>query len=253
MAEETQIFQRIEIKYLLNEEQYVQLREAILPYLTEDTYGDTEVCNCYYDTDSYQMIRRSLEKPVYKEKLRLRSYGTPKDKDAFVYMELKKKYKGIVYKRREQLSLGEAEGYLNQNRHPDRDSQILREINWVLQYYQTLKPVMYLGYHRIALCERGVSTGLRVTFDREILWRTDAVALQAGNYGTPLLQPGEHLMEIKVPVIREWRQVLTVRPNSIAGYIIRQNCRMQIPRLPSMMQTVRRSFPGRCQRNSTVS
>ncbi len=199
MAEETQIFQRIEIKYLLNEEQYVRLREAILPYLTEDTYGDTEVCNCYYDTDSYQMIRRSLEKPIYKEKLRLRSYGTPKDKDTFVYMELKKKYKGIVYKRREQLSLGEAEGYLNQNRHPDRDSQILREINWVLQYYQTLKPVMYLGYHRIALCERGISTGLRVTFDRDILWRTDAIALQAGNYGTPLLQPGEHLMEIKVP------------------------------------------------------
>ena len=79
------------------------------------------------------------------------------------------------------------------------ETQILREINWVLQYYRTLKPVMYLGYHRIALCERGISTGLRVTFDRDILWRTDAIALQAGNYGTPLLQPGEHLMEIKVP------------------------------------------------------
>lgn len=198
------IFERFEIKYLLKEEQYHELRGRLASYLVEDEYGETDICNCYYDTPDYRLIRNSLEGAVYKEKLRLRSYGIPEDGKAQVFLELKKKYQGVVYKRREILTHEEADAYLNDRRRPKQDSQILREIDWVLHYYGKLIPAMYLSYKRLAMIENRElgkieSCGLRLTFDWNICWRVENVALQKGMYGKELLGQGKYIMEVKIP------------------------------------------------------
>ena len=107
MTRQGAVFQRYEKKYLLDREQYEGFREAIEGFMQVDEYGKSTICNIYYDTEHYDLIRASIERPPYKEKLRLRSYGVPKLSDT-VFLEVKKKYKGIVYKRRIALPLAEA-------------------------------------------------------------------------------------------------------------------------------------------------
>lgn len=208
---EEQIFKRYEVKYLLDKEQYEQLRRRIEPYMMEDQYGETDICNCYYDTPDYRVIRTSMEKPVYKEKLRLRSYGVPAHENSKVYLELKKKFQGVVYKRREVMTLENAVDFLEGQEQPMEKSQILQEIDWFLKYYQGLKPAMFLSYRRIAMFEKTdedcaenqkTHTGnldMRVTFDWDICWRTEDIALEKGIYGNDLLEPGQRIMEVKTP------------------------------------------------------
>lgn len=202
MGSGEQIFERFEIKYLLEAEQYAEIKEQFMPYFEEDEYGETLICNCYYDTPDYRLIRNSLEGTGYKEKLRLRSYGVPECGTEQVFLELKKKHHGVVYKRREILTREEAEAYLKHRNRPERDSQILREIDWVLHYYKGITPAMYLSYQRVAMTGNGTqkkagSPGLRITFDRDIRWRVRDVELQRGSYGKELLKPGQRIMEIK--------------------------------------------------------
>lgn len=111
MSGNAYIFQRIEKKYMLTKEQYESFITAIEPYMAIDKYGLSKICNIYFDTADDELVRRSNEKPVYKEKMRLRSYGVP-GMDDVVYLELKKKYKDVVYKRRVALRLADAEAYL---------------------------------------------------------------------------------------------------------------------------------------------
>ena len=118
-------FRRFEKKYLLTQAQYAVLLKGMGPYLQPDEYGHYTICNIYYDTDNYQLIRTSLEKPVYKEKLRMRSYGVPGDGDN-VFVELKKKFRGEVYKRRVVMEAAEAVNYLSGAARPRRDGQICR-------------------------------------------------------------------------------------------------------------------------------
>ncbi len=195
MAEGT--FKRYEKKYLISKLQYHQLQQRFADRLTVDAYGESLICNIYFDTPNHLLIRNSLEKPVYKEKLRLRSYGTPKEGDK-VFIELKKKYKGIVYKRRINLELSEAERYLYQNMTLDHPTQITKEINYFLQYYQKIVPSMYISYRRIAMYGTE-EPELRITFDTNILWREEELKLENGAWGYPLLEKDQMLMEIKVP------------------------------------------------------
>ena len=104
-------FQRIEEKYLLNTEQYNRLRIALREHIVPDDYPESTICNIYYDTPDYELIRHSMEKPIYKEKFRVRSYGVP-SKTGSVFMEIKKKFDGIVYKRRVLSDIGETMEYL---------------------------------------------------------------------------------------------------------------------------------------------
>lgn len=189
-------FKRYEIKYLLDEKTYLELRKRLEGKMVVDQYGEKTVCNIYFDTPDSRLIRTSLEKPVYKEKLRLRSYGTP-ERNSTVFVELKKKYKGVVYKRREDMVLSEAEAYLYQGWKPGFSSQVLREIDWFLNYYGQITPAMYISYERIAMNEVKDS-GLRVTFDTNILWRKEELNLKEGSWGNPILEPGQRLMEIKI-------------------------------------------------------
>lgn len=196
MAQYQDVFQRIEKKYLMSAQQHQALMRQLQGYMTKDKHGLHTICNLYFDTESYELIRHSIEKPLYKEKLRLRSYGVPKAGDN-VFLELKKKLTGIVYKRRISLSLEEAQRYLMRHEQPGKQSQILHEIDWFLQRYQPV-PKIYIAYDRMALFGNE-DIALRITFDQNILFRESLLDLSKGNWGKPLLQPGKVLMEIKIP------------------------------------------------------
>lgn len=193
---DSNIFQRYELKYLLTPRQKAGICSVIQHFMQKDKYPDTTILNLYFDTPDFLLIRRSLEKPVYKEKLRLRSYGTAAP-DSTVFVELKKKCKSVVYKRRVPVTLSQAEKYLYSGWQPEKPSQILQEINYFQGFYEALSPTVFLSYQRESLI--GIQDeNLRITFDRDILWRRKALALNRGIYGSPLLPPDMTLMEIKV-------------------------------------------------------
>lgn len=188
-------FQRYEMKYLLTAAQKEQLMECMAPHMELDAYGRTTIRNLYFDTAKYRLVRRSLEKPVYKEKLRLRSYRPAGAEDP-VFVELKKKYCSVVYKRR--LVLPEAEAmnsFLNGTPLPVH-SQIAKEIEYFRSYYASLRPVVFLSYEREAYFALDGSD-FRLTLDENILYRRDVLSLRTEAYGTLLLSEGYTLMELK--------------------------------------------------------
>ena len=189
-------FQRFEKKYLLTQAQYAALLDGMSPYLEPDEYGHYTICNLYYDTDNYQLIRASLEKPVYKEKLRMRSYGVPGNGDN-VFVELKKKFHGEVYKRRVVMEVSEAAHYLSGTARPCHEGQICHEIDWFLHGYHPT-PKVFIACHREAWAGRNDSE-LRVTFDTNLRWRDRELDLRCGDHGALILPAEQILMEIKIP------------------------------------------------------
>ena len=189
------VFQRYELKYLLTPEQKEKVLAAMQPYMKLDKYGRTTIRNLYYDTDTYLLIRRSIEKPVYKEKLRIRSYSKA-NADSTVFVELKKKYKHVVYKRRMHLTENEAMKWLSGEKHTDKHTQISNEIDYFMELYGTLHPTVFLSYEREAYYSNDGSD-FRVTFDDNILCRQEDLSLESEVYGTPILPEGKVLMEIK--------------------------------------------------------
>lgn len=185
------VFKRVELKYRITLAQKEKILQAMEPYMKIDKYGRTTIRNIYFDTDTYLLIRRSIEKPVYKEKLRIRSYGS-----GDVFVELKKKYKKIVYKRRVALPETDAMDWICGRQHCGINTQITAEIDYFIQYYKTLHPAVFLSYEREAYKTREKSD-FRVTFDENILCRQEALSLHAPVYGERVLPEGEILMEIK--------------------------------------------------------
>lgn len=167
----------------------------IKKYIKADKYGITSICNIYFDTDNSELIRTSIEKPLYKEKLRLRSYGTPNSDESKVFLEIKKKFDGVVYKRRAAMTFRESEDYLNNGIKPSENAQIINEMDYIICHYN-LKPKLFLAYDRIAY--NGIEDEeLRITFDKNIRSRENDLSLKSGSYGTNLLDKNIYLMEIK--------------------------------------------------------
>ena len=189
------VFKRYEIKYMITLEQKAKVLDAMKPYMKLDKYGRTTIRNIYYDTDTYLLIRRSIEKPTYKEKLRIRSYSRA-EPNSTVFVELKKKYKHVVYKRRISLPEAEAMEWIAREHHCHKHTQISKEIDYFLDYYKTLHPAVFLSYEREAFYANDGSD-FRVTFDDTILCRQDNLSLESEVYGTPILPEGKVLMEIK--------------------------------------------------------
>lgn len=188
------IFKRYELKYLINIEKYKIISTVLRDYMRIDKFGKSLICNIYYDTDTFLLIRRSLDKPIYKEKIRLRSYGVPKENDN-VFIELKKKFEGVVYKRRINMKFIEAQAFLKYHKTKN-ETQISKEINYCFELYKNLKPKVYLSYERIAYY--GIeNTRFRVTFDNQIIWRDYDLELSKGVYGEEILPTNMYLMEIK--------------------------------------------------------
>lgn len=189
------VFKRYELKYMLTLDQKERVLAGMAPYMKLDKYGRTTIRNLYFDTDTYLLIRRSIEKPTYKEKLRIRSYRRA-DADSTVFVELKKKYKHVVYKRRISLSEAEAMKWLSGEKYPHKHTQISNEIDYFMELYGTLHPTVFLSYEREAYYAND-GTGFRVTFDDTILCRQEDLSLRSDTYGIPILPESKILMEIK--------------------------------------------------------
>ena len=188
------IFKRYEVKYMLNRQQYTALRSLMKNYMTADPHGPGTIQSLYFDTPDYLLIQHSLEKPLYKEKLRLRSYGIAAP-EVLVFVELKKKYDSIVYKRRIAMPESQAMDYLLHN-HLVYDSQIAHEVDYCLRTYRHLAPKVLLSYEREAFYDK-FNPDFRMTFDRNILWRNNDLDLKSGIYGNPILNDNQILLEIK--------------------------------------------------------
>ena len=185
------VFKRYELKYLLSPEQYAAVRAAMEGHMRGDKFGKSDICNIYYDTDSYILARRSAEKPIFKEKLRVRSYGVA-GSESDIFVELKRKYDGVVYKRRVKTKLKDVDGVLAGG----LNSQIGKEIAYFVSSYDGICPKVHLSYSREAFYAVD-DPDFRMTFDTNILWRSNDLSLDSKIYGAPILKDGQVLLEIK--------------------------------------------------------
>ncbi len=192
----TQIFERTEKKYVIREETFEKFLRLCGDNIAPDTYFRSEVISLYFDTPDRKLIQKSLEKPVYKEKLRLRSYGGADD-DSPVFLELKKKYKGVVYKRRIELTLKGARDFVKKGILPGENPRIEKEIAYFLNFYKEISPAMLICCERFSYCGEN---GLRITFDRNLSYRDSRFELMKPCDGLdkPILPEGKTgILEIK--------------------------------------------------------
>ena len=206
------VFKRYEIKYILTKSEKSRLMDTLKDHMRLDKYGRTVIRNVYYDTPDHLLIRRSLDKPVYKEKLRVRAYSNTGAHDN-VYVELKKKYEGIVYKRRIVLPQDVASEWLCGNGGKPFNSQIADEIEYVRSFYGNIAPGCFLSYEREAY-EPIDGSDIRLTLDENILGRDYDLALTKGIYGDLILPKELTLMELKVPgAIPLWMTAFLTKNN----------------------------------------
>ncbi len=190
----TNVFNRYETKYLITKEQQCLILNELKNRIRADEYGKSTICNIYYDTPDKLLIRRSLESPMYKEKLRLRSYGLAEENTP-VFAEIKKKFDSVVYKRRINVTESEALALCNGS-SPKNSNQITNEILFFINRYKTLSPAVFISYEREAFYSV-TDDNFRITFDSNILWREYDLSLSKGIYGTPILNRNQALMEVK--------------------------------------------------------
>lgn len=219
MKEYQSIFKRYEKKYIVSYDQRERLLDLAGAHIKKDKYFKGTICSIYYDTPSSLIIRNSLEKSVYKEKIRLRSYGVPGNDDE-VFLEIKKKYEGIVYKRRTSLRLYEAEDFFKGTREPH--SQIEKELMWSIEHYDGIHPAMYISYDRISFCGTEDST-FRLTFDTNVTYRNTSLSLSDGIWGERLLESGMYIMEVKSPYaiplwLADGLEEMKIYPSSFSKY-----------------------------------
>lgn len=187
------VFKRVEIKYVLNKDEKEKLLNKINSYLEEDEYFKSTICNIYFDNDNNDMIVSSIEKPLFKEKIRVRCYNEP-NIDSNVFFEIKNKYKGVVGKRRIKMTMKEYYDLI-ENKKYDENSQILKEIVYHLNYYD-LKPKIFIAYDRI--CYRSIGdNNLRITFDCNLRSRNDNLRLELGSQGKEYFDEKSYIMEVK--------------------------------------------------------
>lgn len=186
-------FRRVEEKYLLSKKQRDLLLKRIDSYIKEDKYYDSTICNVYFDTMDHQLIIHSLEKPMYKEKIRLRSYQVPSLEDD-VFLEIKCKYQGVVHKRRMKLKLKDFYDYLEHGTYP-KSHQVMKELDYLFKFYG-LVPSYFIAYDRKSYC--GVmDPNLRITIDSNLRSRREDLHLELGDAGKRYFKKDYYIMEIK--------------------------------------------------------
>lgn len=192
------VFKRYEIKYMINKDQMPKILAAMAPYMTQDRFGHATIRNIYFDTDDYILARHSIVKPDYKEKLRIRSYSKA-DEDSEVFVELKRKFDKVVYKRRVALTEKQAMDWTCRRIDTGVNGQLGSEIDYFLDYYGycgELRPAVFLSYDREAFKMKDGSD-FRVTFDSNILARDYDLSLGSDVCGSPVLDSDKVLMELK--------------------------------------------------------
>ena len=190
-----EIFRRVEKKYILNENQYKKIRKAMENEMEPDQYGKSTICNIYFDSKDYELVRHSITKPYYKDKIRLRSYNTPNE-NSRVYLEIKRKCDSIVGKRRIELSLKDFYNYMNGKKIEGQiNEQIKKELDYYFKFYN-LEPKMYVSYEREAFYQKD-NMDFRITFDSNVLARENDLQLEKGSYGENILLKSAYIMELK--------------------------------------------------------
>lgn len=223
-----EVFNRFEHKYMLDKKTFLTVLKIMDEHMTLDSHNPNHkpytIANIYFDTPDDYLIRNSLSKPVYKEKLRLRAYGVPLP-DEKVYLEIKKKFKGLVNKRRTALKLYEAHSFIKSGKAPTpkdyMNTQVLHELEYFLKNY-TLLPKLYLAYDRIAYFERD-NPDLRISFDMNIRSRRSSLNLSDGDWGDTLLDGDKFLMEVKTSLAKplwlsQMLSELNIRRQSFSKY-----------------------------------
>lgn len=198
-----EVFNRSECKFLIEKDVYEVLSNELLKYMEMDDHSKADdfytISNLYYDSEDNYMIRNSLAKPRYKEKLRLRAYGVPKENEK-VYLEIKKKFNGVVNKRRTSIRVNEAYEFIKTKEKPEyknyMNKQVISELEYMLKLYD-VEPKLYLAYDRKAMFGKE-DKEVRITFDTNVRTRRYDLKLEAGDHGEPLLEDGKCIMEIKV-------------------------------------------------------
>lgn len=187
-----EIFRRVEKKYIITREQFLTIKEIMSNQMIEDEHGKSTICNVYFDTSNYDLIMHSITKPAFKEKIRLRSYNVP-DLDSKVYLEIKRKFDGVVGKRRIEMKLKDY--YDLENNSFDIHNQVEKELKYYFDFYD-LKPKMFLSYSRRAYYDKD-NRDFRITFDSDILARPYDFELEKGVYGENILEEDKYIMEVK--------------------------------------------------------
>ncbi len=189
------VMKRYEMKYILSPEQTEYFKKSVEGHMKIDKFGLTSIASLYYDTPNYRLIRTSIEKPPFKEKIRLRSYGIATDSSP-VFLELKRKAYGIVYKRRVQSTIPLVKKFFDCEGDICAGGQINREITTFRDYYQTLVPACMIIYDRVAYFEP--DGDLRLTIDHNPRYRYDDLDLRISMDGNSLLKDGYTILEVKV-------------------------------------------------------
>lgn len=187
-------FKRREMKFLLDEEQYAFLRSEIEKHMTEDDFGRHTILNIYLDNHNNDLIRSSLGKPVYREKLRLRAYGNVED-NSEAFLEIKKKFRGITYKRRFELTYKALHDYITDGTPPDKRGQVFEEIDYMIRR-MSLEPKIVICYDREAYYGND-DKEFRLTFDGNVRFRRDELDLRSGDHGEYLITQPYTVMEVK--------------------------------------------------------
>lgn len=215
-----EVFNRKESKYILSKDIYNNLINIIQNNITYDEYPKSTICNIYFDTDNYDLISNSIQKPIYKQKVRLRSYNIP-DLNDYVFLEIKKKFNGIVNKRRIKMSLKEYYDYLNNGELKTNNKQIKEEIDYCFSMYD-LKPKIFIAYDRLCFIDKN-DKSFRITFDKNVRSRNNDLKLEDGDNGHNYFEKGEIIMEVKAQnAYPTWfikaLSNLKIRPTSFSKY-----------------------------------
>lgn len=189
-----EIFRRVEKKYIISKIQFEYIQDIMKDRMIEDSFGKSKICNIYFDTNNYDLISHSIQKPIYKDKIRLRSYNIPTNKD-YIFLEIKRKFDGVVTKRRIKLRLEEVNKYFSREKIKTNDSQIQNEIDYYFEHYK-LHPTMFLSYDRIAYYDKN-DYNFRITFDSNIIARNYNLKLENGNEGQHIFEEDKYIMELK--------------------------------------------------------
>ena len=199
-----EVMKRTEVKYLLDPAKTRYIMDAIAGHMEPDRFGLTQIASLYYDTPDRRLIAESIQKPVFKEKIRVRSYGPATDSSP-VFLEIKRKCKGEVYKRRISTDLTGVERFfaggsaLDENSAQDRkfcEKQIARELEYFRDFYGDLRPSCLIMVDRLAYFQPGGD--LRITLDFNPRYRDHDLRLDGSMEGENLLPKGWSVMEIKV-------------------------------------------------------
>lgn len=201
--------QRNELKYVLDGVTYDLFRTLTKSRLESDSFACAHVCSLYLDTCENALIRHSLEKPTFKEKLRFRTYVPDPSPDDICFLEIKKKMDGVVYKRRVSMTVVEALDFCKNGDFPsgslaalspekrEMAIQILREIEWMYFHQEEiLQPTFMISCERLSLKERNTDS-LRITFDRDLRWSYKDGRVIPGIAGNALIDSEARIMEIK--------------------------------------------------------